>query len=80
VARAVSVFFLGWGQFFLGWAGANTPTPPAQVPPSLGAGAPRRFVVPIDMAIAARRLADDLDATIIIEAIVASGILQRDTR
>lgn len=70
----MSVFFQGWGAFFLGWEGEPPAPPPPAAPAVQGAGAPRRFVVPREMALAAKRLSDDNDAVSAFLAMATVGI------
>jgi hypothetical protein len=68
----VSLSFIGWGANFLGW---GTESGAVAEPSAQGAG--RRLMIRPDMALAARRLADDLDAFLLINVILAAGVLEQ---
>lgn len=57
-------FGASWGA---SWGGSGATAP---------AAGSRRFVLPREMAIAAKRLAEDRDALLIVEALLASDVLQ----
>lgn len=53
----------------------NLPFTPPPIPAQVTASGPRRFVVGRDAARAAKILADDYDALLIVRTIVLSGLL-----